>query len=235
MSQTLFLLLKQYKYLGKILQSAGFKLFNSAESIEICDDKITTYIALSNSGLPLIDTIPAPLCYTPNVKANERFLDELEQKLGFPMVVKKSYGSFGEGVKLVHGRVELEQTAQELLRVPHCYQRYISESSGKDIRIVVIGGKAIAWMRRVAQQGEFRSNVELGGRGEKTEISKEYIEVAEKTAKLLGLEYCGVDLLETEKGPLLCEVNSNAFFEGLESTTGVNVAEAYAAHILSKI
>lgn len=223
------------KYLGKILESAGFTLFNSAEAVEVCDDKITTYIALSKSGLPLIDTIPAPLCYTPKVKANEAFLKNVEEKLGFPMVVKKSYGSFGEGVQLVHGREELQEIAQKFLYTPHCYQRYVAESSGKDIRVVVIGGKAVAWMRRVAQAGEFRSNVELGGKGEKTELTKEYIRTAERAAEILKLDYCGVDLLETASGPVLCEVNSNAFFEGLEKTTGINVAEAYAAHILSKI
>ncbi len=223
------------KYLGRILESAGFKLFNSAEAVEICDDKITTYIALSKSGLPLIDTIPAPLCYTPKVKVSETFLKSVEQKLGFPMVVKKSYGSFGEGVQLVHGREELQEIAQKFMYVPHCYQRYVAESSGKDIRVVVIGGKAVAWMRRVAQEGEFRSNVELGGKGEKTELSKDYIHVAERVAEILKLDYCGVDLLETKSCPVLCEVNSNAFFEGLEKTTGINVAEAYATHILSKI
>ena len=99
--------------------------------------------------------------------------------------------------------------------------------------MIVIGGKSVAAMERVAQEGEFRSNVELGGKGRVITLSETYAETAEKAAQVLGLDYCGVDILETENG-LICEVNSNAFFEGIESVTGVNVARAYAKHILGK-
>ena len=87
-------------------------------------------------------------------------------------------------------------------------------------------------MERRAQEGEFRSNVELGGIGRKIELKKEYADAAELAAKTLGLEYCGVDLLVTKVGPMVCEVNSNAFFEGFEEALGLDVAAAYAKHIL---
>ena len=145
-------------------------------------------------------------------------------ELGFPLVIKKSYGSFGTGVQLVHGMPELKKIAQESLYQPHCYQRYISASAGRDIRIVVVGGKTVAAMERVAQAGEFRSNIELGGIGRKIELEDSYRQTAEL-----------VDLLETGDGPVVCEVNSNAFFEGLEQVTGHNVAAAYAKHIVEKM
>lgn len=219
------------KYLGRMLEACGLRLFNSAEAVEYCDDKLLTYLRLKDVNLPLADSVPAPLCYTPNAKPDEKFLDFVAEKLGFPLVVKKSYGSFGAGVQLVHGMPELKKIEQELLYEPHFYQRYIEESCGRDIRVIVVGGKALAAMERVAQKGEFRSNVELGGVGRRIDLGETYRVVAERAAKALGLDYCGVDLLETKAGPALCEVNSNAFFEGLEKTTGVDVAAAYAEHI----
>ena len=223
------------KYLGRMLESAGLRLFNSARAIETCDDKMLTYLALKNSGLRLARTIPAPLCYTKGAKPSESFLHEVAEKLGFPLVVKKSFGSFGAGVQLVHGMPELQKTAEECLYEPHFFQEYISASCGRDIRVIVVGGSAIGCMERVAQAGEFRSNIELGGAGRKITPPQSYLLAAEQAAKTLGLDYCGVDLLETADGPVVCEVNSNAFFEGFENVTGIDVAAAYAKHIARKV
>ncbi len=219
------------KYLGHMLESAGLRLFNSARAIELCDDKMTTYIALKDSGLSLAESIPAPLCYTQGAQPNMEFLQAVAKTLGFPLVAKKSYGSFGAGVQLVHGMPELKKIEEEWLYTPHFYQRYIQSSKGRDIRVIVIGGKALGGMERVAKGEEFRSNIELGGEGRKIELAPEYIAAAEQAAKTLGLDYCGVDLLETEEGPVLCEVNSNAFFEGFERVTGLQPAKVYAEYL----
>ena len=223
------------KYLGELLESSGIRLFNSAKAVELCDDKMKTYLALSGKGIPLVETISAPLCYTPNASVNLAFLENAAKVLGFPLVAKKSYGSFGAGVRLIHGMPELKKIAQEWLHEPHFFQRFESESFGRDIRVIVIGGKAVAAMERVAQDGEFRSNVELGGVGRKVTVGEEYLRVAESAATALGLDYCGVDLLKTGRDAVVCEVNSNAFFEGIEQVTGVDIAEAYAQHILSMV
>ena len=223
------------KYLGKLLESAGMRLFNSASAVEVCDDKLLTYIALKDGGLRLASVIPSPLCYTKGATVNEGFLNGVAEKLGFPLVAKKSFGSFGAGVQLVHGMPELRKIAQEWLHEPHFYQQYIADSKGKDIRVIVVGGKALGCMERVAQAGEFRSNIELGGVGRNIQPTQEYILAAECAAKTLGLDYCGVDLLETTDGPVVCEVNSNAFFDGFESVTGLDVATAYAEYILSQL
>ncbi len=219
------------KYLGYMLEGAGLRLFNAAHAVEICDDKMTTYLALRKSGLTLADTIPAPLCYTQNAKINAEFLKSVADELGFPLVAKKSYGSFGAGVQLVHGMPELESVEREWLYAPHFYQKYIESSKGRDIRVIVIGGKALGGMERVARDDEFRSNIELGGEGRAIKLSSQYALAAEKAAQTLGLDYCGVDLLETEDGPVVCEVNSNAFFEGFEKVTGLDVAKSYAEYI----
>ena len=223
------------KYLGRMLEKTGVRLFNGASAVETCDDKLLTYLALENSGLRLARTIPAPLCYTKGAKPNEEFLDNVAKTLGFPLVVKKSFGSFGNGVQLVPGMPELQEIAQTLLHEPHFYQEYIADSCGRDIRVIVVGGEALGCMERVAQKGEFRSNIELGGIGRKIELPLEYLLAAERAASDLGLDYCGVDLLETADGPVLCEVNSNAFFEGFERVTGIDVASAYARHIVARV
>ena len=223
------------KYLGKALEQQGLRLFNPANSIEICDDKTLTYLALQNAGVKVVKTIPAPLCYTPNATVNPDFLKGVEQELSYPIVVKKSYGSFGAGVNLAKDRQELEKLANECIREPHCYQAFVQESAGQDIRVIVIGGKAVAAMERVAKDGEFRSNIELGGEGKAFDLPQDYAKTAEKAAKALRLDYCGVDLLRGKDGAVVCEVNSNAFFEGLESATGYNVAKAYAEYIIGAI
>lgn len=223
------------KYLGRILEKTGLRLFNGAAAVETCDDKMSTYLALLGAGVPLVESIPAPLCYTPNAKANESFLQTVAKQLGFPMVMKQSYGSFGAGVQLVRDMPELINVEQENLYRPHFYQRYIAEASGRDIRVIVIGGKTAAAMQRIAEKGEFRSNIELGGRGETIELAPKYAAIAERAAQVLGLDYCGVDVLETSGGGVICEVNSNAFFEGLEKTTGINVAKKYAEYIVEQV
>lgn len=223
------------KYLGELLQKSGLRLFNSAQAVAICDDKMSTYLSLASHGIPLVKTISAPLCYTPSAVPDKAFLSQVGECLGFPLIAKKSYGSFGAGVKLVHDMQELENTETEWLYTPHFYQAFIEESQGKDVRVIVIGGEAVAAMERVAQEGEFRSNIELGGAGKVFNLSKEYKELAERVANVLQLDYCGIDLLEGKNGGIVCEVNSNAFFEGLESVTGINVAKAYAEYIYKTI
>ncbi len=222
------------KYLGRALENSGIRLFNKMNAIELCDDKALTSLALMGQGVRVVETVPAPLCYTVNAVPNEEFLKRVET-LGYPLVAKKSYGSFGAGVRLVKDKKELIATEKEWLYQPHLYQRYVAESAGKDIRVIVVGGKALAAIRRSARAGEFRSNIELGGSGEKFALTEEYAAVAERCALALGLDYCGVDLLETKDGPIVCEVNSNAFFEGLEAATGIDVAAAYAKHIVEEM
>ena len=133
---------------------------------------------------------------------------------------------------LVHGMPELREIAQKLLHTPHFFQAYIESSKGRDIRVIVVGGKVLGGMERRAQEGEFRSNIELGGDGRAFDLSEEYAKVAVLAANALGLDYCGVDLLMGKDSAIICEVNSNAFFEGLENATGYNVAKAYAKYIV---
>lgn len=220
------------KYASELLEKCGYRLFNRHKSVLLCDDKMATYIALEKSGVHFPKTLPAPLCYIGGQTVLPQTLDKVEQELDYPVVVKQSYGSLGKGVFLAKNKQELVGLANRLICTPHHFQQYIKSSHGMDIRVIVIGGKAVCAMLRKSN-GDFRSNVELGGIGQKMELSAPFKQTAELCAKTLELDYCGVDLLIDKNGnPLVCEVNSNAFFGGIEKVTGVNVAKAYVEYML---
>ena len=220
------------KYTADLLEKQGLRLFNRAEAIEKCDDKMTTQIALSNEGIPMPKTLPGLLCYTPDEKVPEESLRIVAEELGFPLIAKASYGSMGNEVFLVNDFGSLRTRAEELKCKPHLFQRFIASSRGRDIRLSVIGGKFVAAMER-RSTSDFRSNIERGAVGVAIDPPSEVAAMAEKAAKILGLDYCGVDVLIGDEGYYLCEVNSNAFFKGLEAATGVNIAEKYVRYIVS--
>ncbi len=223
------------KYMSAMLKKAGLRLFNSHEAIRTCDDKVDTLIALANNGIAIPNTIAGLLCYNTNEELLESFIDKVEDTLGYPLVVKESYGACGKGVYLIDNRSALIEIAKRLKTTPHFYQQYIQASHGRDVRVTVVGGVAIASMLRQSRGGEFRSNIELGGEGIEWAIPRDFADTAERASALLGLDYCGVDLLFSSSGaPVLCEVNSNAFFGGSERATGVNIAGAYIEHIIKK-
>lgn len=222
------------KYLSAALEKKGIKLFNNGKAIEDCDDKAVTFLRLADSGLPMPDTIFAPLCYTPEAKLPGEFISEVISSLGLPLIIKTSYGSLGKGVFLASDEREVRKISDELKCTPHLYQKFIKESYGRDVRVIVIGGKVFGAITRISD-GDFRSNLSLGGKGEVFTPDENLIRSAEKTANALKLDYCGIDFLFTENGFTVCEVNSNAFFKGFEKITGLNVAAAYVKHILNNV
>ncbi len=223
------------KYLSEVLEKKGFRLFNRHSAVRVCDDKARTYIALVNKGFNMPNTVFGALCYNSECKLNENAPKEIAKKLGYPVIVKECYGSMGKGVYKADNEQELSAVMESVKTKPHLFQEYIGYKKGVDARLIVIGGKVIASMERRNSE-DFRSNVARGGTGAKVELPKEFIDTAEKIAKELNLDYCGVDLLYgKDNKPIVCEVNSNAFFEGIEHTTGINVAKAYAEYIVNEI
>lgn len=220
------------KYFSTALEKAGVRVFNNSKAIKDCDDKGETYIQLSNFDIKMPKTIFAPLCYHEHSEIEYSSAKIIAKKLGFPMIVKESFGSMGNGINKVDNVDDLFAIMKRLKNKPHLFQEYLGYKKGTDIRIIVVGGKAIACMQR-HNENDFRSNLAKGGKGTKITPEKQFIDTAEKCAKVLNLDYCGVDLLYGNEGePIVCEVNSNAFFSGIESVTKVNVAKAYAKHIL---
>ena len=109
-------------------------------------------------------------------------------------------------------------------------QEYIAESKGRDYRAICVGGRVVAAMRRQAKKGEFRSNLHRGGLGVRVELPKQYRIAATAAVKVMGLEVAGVDMLEGRDGPKILEINSSPGLEGIERTSGLDVAGAIIAH-----
>ncbi len=221
------------KYLPRMLERAGLRLFNSAESVELCDDKMLTGIRLAGEELKLPDTLPAPLCYYADAVLPEGYARRIGDILSWPVVVKKSFGSWGAEVRLAKNEAELSAAAEELRMCPHLYQKFVGKA-GEDCRILVVGGRAVAAMRR-KNEHDFRSNIERGGHGERVQPPEAFLRAAERCAAVLGLDYCGVDILDEKGEPYICEVNSNALFNEAERVTGVNIAGAFAEHMLTEM
>lgn len=222
--------LNKDRYQAQMLEDAGYVLFNNAKAIVNCDDKMLTYQTLSNV-VSVPKTISSPIMYSPN--DDDKFLSMVESELGFPMIIKTVYGSMGKGVQKVDNFNNLKKVFTSLRMQPHIYQQVVG-TTGEDLRITVIGGKAISCMKRKNDK-DFRSNVELGGIGVNFTPTINQIKLAEISAKTLNLDYAGVDILSDGFTDYVCEVNSNAFFKGTESATGVNVAGKYALHIINKL
>ncbi len=150
----------------------------------------------------------------------------LEVVGGAPVIVKLLEGTQGVGVVLAETRKAAESVigAFRQLDANFLVQEFIKEARGADVRVIVIGGKAVASMRRQAAAGEFRSNLHRGGSAEKIRLTSIERATAVKAAKTMGLNVCGVDLIQSNHGPLVLEVNSSPGLEGIEETSGIDIA-----------
>lgn len=221
--------------LAQLMESSGLRLFNNAEAIRLCDDKTLTYAALKNSELPLPDTLICPAAFANIGFTNFSFLQDAADTLGFPFVIKAGRGSFGSQVYLPQSMQEAQAILQLLSGEPILLQRFIKESSGRDLRIYVAGGQVIAAMRRENREGDFRANIARGGSAFAHTVSDEEKRLALAACDLLSLDFAGVDLLFSKDGPLLCEVNSNAHFKALHELTGKNPADNIVQMLVEEI
>ena len=222
-------------YLARLLEKAGYRLFNKADFIKLCDDKMLTFIACANEGIRMPKTIAGPLVYTDLKESNFAFLDKVIDELGFPMVVKKVYGSLGEGVYLINSKKELINLYSEIYRNPIIFQEYVKTSFGKSIRVLIVDGKVFGSFVR-KNPYDFRSNFGEEASSKILENPAKFESFAQEVADKLKIEYAGIDLLEyTDGKPILCEINSNAFFEEFEKVTKLNVAEAIMEMVINKV
>ena len=223
-------------YLARMLEKAGYRLFNNADFIKLCDDKVLTYIRCANEGIRMIDTIAGPLVYVNELEESHyKFLDTVVDKLGLPLIVKKVYGSLGEGVYIAKNKENLKEIYKEIYRNPLLFQKYIKSSDGRSIRVLVIDHKIVGAFERY-NPNDFRSN--FGDKATSREIknNEKIFKFAENIVQKLDILYAGIDLLYDENGELvLCEINSNAFFEEFESVTGIDVAKLYVDMVIKEV
>lgn len=213
-----------------LLECGGVRCFNPSRAIELADDKGKTVLALAKRkgnlfGLP--KTVIAPKIYR-DVMPDE-YLKKVSDELKFPMIVKESVGSFGAQVSLVYNLEELAALEKKIGAKRHIYQELIEESVGRSLRVYVVGGK-VAGAMRLTNTNDFRSNFAEGGKVSRVSLDADKEKAAIEVAAALNLDFAGVDLFDTEL-PLVIEVNSNAYFEGLESL-GYNIAEAIAKFVV---
>ena len=198
----------------------GVPLINGAEAVEACADKLQTLQLLSASGLPIPKTILAKFPVD---------VDVIERELGFPVVVKKLRSTRGAGVLLCQNREQFDDLAMLLgdvgAQTDFIFQQYIATSHGRDVRLLVVGDQVTAAMERRSLNGNFKSNISLGGTGECIEAPAEMLQLAIDAAKSLRLDIAGIDILYDETGYRICEANSSPGFVGLEKACLISVPD----------
>ena len=196
-----------------------------SQAISRSRDKLRSLQLLSRRGIGLPVT---GFAHSP------KDIDGLIESVGGPpLVIKLLEGTQGIGVVLAETKKAAESVinAFQQLRANILVQEYISEAGGSDIRAFVVGGKVVASMRRQAPPGEFRSNIHRGGTASRVKLTPEERSTAVRAAKAMGLNVAGVDLLRSNHGPVVMEVNSSPGLQGIESATGINVAEKIIAFL----
>jgi len=207
------------------LDALGVPVLNPGPAIAASRDKVRALQVLASGEVRVPRT----------VQAQSGPVKRLVQEVGgLPCIVKLLRGTQGVGVMLAETQAELQTmlTTFWALGQDVCLQELIAESKGRDIRALVVGDTVVGAMRRTAKKGEFRSNIHRGGEGKPLKLDRDYTRTAVRAAHLLGLEVCGVDMLEGSSGPYVLEVNSSPGFEGLEHATRKDVAGAIVRHAL---
>ena len=191
---------------------------NESQGISRSRDKLRSLQLLSRNGIGLPVT---------GIAHSTKDIDGLIELVGgAPLIVKLIEGTQGVGVVLAETKKAAESViaAFRQLDANILVQEFIKEARGADIRAFVVGGRVVASMRRQGAPGDFRSNLHQGGSAEKIKLTPEERSTAVRAAKTMGLNVCGVDLLRSNHGPVVMEVNSSPGLEGIEETTGIDVA-----------
>lgn len=199
-----------------------------AEALMQSRDKLRCLQKLARFRLPVPKTLL--------IGAGQELSELIRHLGGLPVIIKMAEGTHGAGVVLAETFATAESVLEvfQKLKEKALLQEYISESKGADIRALVVGGEIVASMKRQAKEGEFRSNLHRGATSESIRLEPEEEEVVKKAVKLLGLDVAGVDLLRSKRGPLIMEVNASPGLEGIETTTGIDIAGKIIAFIEKK-
>jgi RimK family alpha-L-glutamate ligase len=207
------------------LEELGIRLINSRESLEIASDKFLSSIFLKNHNIP-----------TPRTIICENAQDALEyfEELGKDVVLKPLYGSKGIGITRLNNRAFAENVIYTLGQLNEVfYLQEFVEHHNRDIRVLVLGDTAVAGMYRIADT--WKTNIYAGAKMKKIELTKELKELAVKSAKVVKTEIAGVDIIESEQGLQVIEVNSIPGFTALQKVTEINLAERIIDYFLENI
>lgn len=214
-----------------VLEKNGTYCMNTAQSIEYANDKWLTIHQLDKKNIshPRSMLIQFPT----DIKLVKKYFTR-------PVIVKRTTGKGGKGLILVKDRTQMEDLFNVLEQSVNTHshfllQEFIKASAGQDIRVIVIGGKAIAALKRKGKKNKFQSNVGLGGKAEIVTITKDMEHIAEQATAALGLDFAGVDLLVTDEGYTVCEVNASpGGFKNFKDIAKINIAKQLVNHVMKK-
>ena len=224
--------LESYLPINTIFEESGLVAVNNAKSISITKNKISMLYTLFSSGIPIPKT---------HIIRSTHDLDNCLKDINtYPIVLKSISGSGGIGVSLVESKRSITSVVDLVLEesgvFPVIIQEFISESSGKDIRAFVVGNEVVTAMERSsAIEWEFRSNFSMGGNVRIIDLTEEEKKLAIKSANVCGLGFAGVDIVRSNNGPKVLEVNANPGMKGIVTATGIDLAGAILDHTISLI
>lgn len=213
--------LEQQASLIRQFEMSGIPVVNTYEGVIHAKNKILTLQTLSAQKIPI------PKTYI--MRSVEHIEDVVKEIGNYPVILKTMSGSHGAGVSIVESQRGLRSIVHMLTEgdfaSPVIVQEYIKESSGKDIRVFIVGKRILGAMERIAaKRGEFRSNFKLGGRIRVAALSAKEKRIAFAAVRACGLDMAGVDILRTKNGPKVLEVNCNPGLEGITQATGRDIA-----------
>jgi len=192
----------------------------NSQAIEASKDKMYANQIMAQAGLPIPKTMLT------------RFpcgAELVEKQVGFPCVLKVVTGSHGAGVYLCENAKQFEDLSELISsldsKTSMIIQEYISSSRGRDLRVIVIGGRVVGAMQRKSTDGSFKANISRGGQGEAYDVDDELEMLSIQVAKVLDLDIAGVDLLFAGDGYRVCEANSAPGFQGFEKALGINIPQ----------
>lgn len=199
-------------------------IINSPDAIQNARHKFRSLRILAEHNIPIL-----PSFTTGTTESLEQSVSYIGAE--YPVIAKPFIGTHGKGIMLLDTLISLQSAIGAMCDVNRNYvvQKYVDLNSSGDVRVIVVGDKAVAGMKRVPQNGEFRSNVHRGGIGHQLIIGHELRDIAVGAVKTLNLEVAGVDLVEIEGGYAVLEVNPSPGFEEIEAVTSIHVAEAIIA------
>lgn len=209
------------------LEMQGVYTVSSSLAINRSRDKLRSMQILAKAGVGIPKTV---------VSRNSADIDDLIDKLGgTPVIIKLARGTHGNGVVLAESKKAAKSVLQAFYLTNEdgtniLLQEFVKESAGTDIRAFVVGGRVVASMKRQSLDDDFRSNLHKGGEGSKIKLTEEERKMAVKAAKAMGLNIAGVDMMRSERGPLILEVNASPGF-GIEKVTGRDVASQIIEYI----
>ena len=242
--------------LAAALEKMGYRLYNSADAIDVCDSKVKTAEKIAEYNLNCRDdeakilmpkTYKVPFSYE-NIGIKDSysfdFLDYVEKDLceagegalsdAYPMVIKESNSSFGMGVHLAGSREEAVKLICEYGNKECIIQEYLSYSSGRDYRLQMVSDKCVCAMMR-SNENDFRANITNGGKMSEYKPTDEDLSLARNVMKCLKLDFAGIDIMHDKSGrAVFLEANSNAHFKNIYDLTGINAAEKMIEYIVGK-